>query len=250
MPSRSTFSRNLIANETVAGWLAALGITPSSFQPVDATLTALAAYNTNGILAQTAADTFTGRTITGSGGVAVTNGDGVAGAPALTLDIAGLTADASPDSANDYAVTYDASATANKKVLLSNLVPAAVSAAAQSDQETSTSTTTYVSPGRQQFHPSAAKCWAYVTVSGGTPTLAASYNITSITDTGDGILTITIATDFSSANWCASVGMRKGGAGMVWVSAQAAGSVEISAADNSGTPGDPLAYNFVGFGDQ
>lgn len=55
-------------------------------QPLDATLTALAAFNTNGVLVQTAADTFAGRTITGTANqIAVTNGDGVAGAPTLAL---------------------------------------------------------------------------------------------------------------------------------------------------------------------
>lgn len=58
----------------------------STYQPLDATLTALAAYNTNGLLTQTASDTFTGRTITGTADkIDVTNGDGVSGNPTLTI---------------------------------------------------------------------------------------------------------------------------------------------------------------------
>lgn len=58
-------------------------------QPLDATLTAFAAYNTNGILTQTAADTFTGRTITGTASrVLITNGNGVAGNPTVDIDAA------------------------------------------------------------------------------------------------------------------------------------------------------------------
>lgn len=56
-------------------------------QPLDATLTALAAYNTNGLLTQTAADTFAGRTLTAlDSSVVITNGNGVAGNPTVGLD--------------------------------------------------------------------------------------------------------------------------------------------------------------------
>jgi len=53
---------------------------------LDATLNSLAAYNTNGFLVQTAADTFTGRSLTApAAGITISNNDGVSGNPTFTL---------------------------------------------------------------------------------------------------------------------------------------------------------------------
>lgn len=66
--------------ETTAATLSA------AYQPLDSTLTALAAFNTNGLLVQTAADTFTARTITGTANqISVADGNGVSGNPTLSL---------------------------------------------------------------------------------------------------------------------------------------------------------------------
>lgn len=104
-------------------------------------------------------------------------------------------------------------------------------AATQAEQEAGSSTTVYTSPGRQQYHPSAAKVWIRFN---GTGTIAidASYNVTSITDNGTGDYTVTIATDFSSANY-----------GIALTSADDVGAYTSDAAVNLDTP--PAAGSFI-----
>ena len=125
--------------------------------------------------------------------------------------------------------------------------------ATQAEQETGTATNVAVSPGRQHHHPSAAKCWGDVSYSGGVPTLDGSYNITSVTDTGAGILDVTIATDFSSAVYPIQVTIfdpvvtQKLGN----VTAQAVGTFTIKFFDTAGSGSiDPDGVYFLAFGDQ
>lgn len=61
------------------------GYSITDAQPLDATLTALAAFNTNGFLVQTAADTFAGRSFADSAEIAWTNPAGAAGNPSAAL---------------------------------------------------------------------------------------------------------------------------------------------------------------------
>lgn len=131
-------------------------------------------------------------------------------------------------------------------------------AATQAEQEAGASLTAFVTPGRQQFHPSAAKAWAVVTYSGGgVPTIAGSYNITSVTDGGVGDLTYTIATDFSSGAWApafaASINLASTSYLFTAIQTQAAGSLAVRIVDSNNAPqvsADPQIASFVGFGDQ
>lgn len=66
-------------------------------QPADDTLTALSALSsTPGLVVETAADTFTKRTLTAGAGISVTNGSGAAGDPTVAIGNTGVTAGTYP----------------------------------------------------------------------------------------------------------------------------------------------------------
>lgn len=131
----------------------------------------------------------------------------------------------------------------------SDAAQGALEIAIQSEMETATDVLRAVVPGRQHFHPGHPKFWAYADPAG---VLITSYNVTSITDTGTGRMTVTIATDFSSANWCcvATVDSPPTAERYAAVEAKTAGTVIVSSTLDTGAPDDPVAYNVVGFGDQ
>lgn len=123
-------------------------------------------------------------------------------------------------------------------------------ATTQSAMEAGTDNTTAVTPLSAKWSPSAAKCW--IVANGSGTSILASHNITSITDTGTGVLTVTIATDFSSANYaiCTTnndgqqIGIGTGGA------AQTSGVFALHATNLANVAVDPDQYNAVCFGDQ
>ncbi len=83
-------------------------------------------------------------------GICLSGGGTIAANRTINLDINSLTADATPDGAADYVVTYDASATGHKKVLLNNLsgdgggIFGSELQEASSDALSSTTSTTFV----------------------------------------------------------------------------------------------------------
>lgn len=87
----------------------------------------------------------------------------------------------------------------------SDTVAGLIEIAIQAEMETGTDTGRAVTPGRQHFHPSAAKFWVKATAN--STTIVVSYNMTSWADTGVGDADGTIATDFSSADWCGLCGI-------------------------------------------
>jgi len=132
-------------------------------------------------------------------------------------------------------------------------------AATQADQEAATSTSTYVSPGRQQYHPSATKAWVTFT-SVTTTTINASFNVTSLTDNGTGDTTINFTNNFSSGNYAVAGMSNKSsdsGSGQTTVclytsGAKAAGTVRVQTTYGGGSPAliDLADTNVTLFGDQ
>lgn len=121
-------------------------------------------------------------------------------------------------------------------------------AATQSQQEAASSSVVPVVPSVQQFHPSAAKCWCANDMSGN---INVSYNITSITDLGTGVTTITIATDFSSSGYVVVADNVTGTNPAMVISNQVAGSYRLTTFNTTtGNVTDPGVQMSAAFGDQ
>lgn len=139
--------------------------------------------------------------------------------------------------------------------------PGLVQLATQAEVEAAAVLTRVAPVSRLRYAPSAAKFWAQVTVSGGTPTLGVSSNVTSITDTGPGLLTVNFTEAFSSANWSCDVAVERASTALtvanlrnaaVRNAGMAAGSVLVECWDDTATTAnqvDPATWYVSGYGD-
>lgn len=140
----------------------------------------------------------------------------------------------------------------------SDTVAGLVQIAVQSDMEAGSSLVLAVPPGRVHFHPSAPKAWLSCGVAAD---IQQSYNITSLTDTGTGIVTVTINVDFAAATYCSLVSVEKQATTLAATdsrqanlrfSTRAAGSVAYDCKDDTATTNvikDPQTWHVSMFGD-
>lgn len=193
----------------------------------DADLDALASLAaTAGMLSRTGAGAFAVRTLTGTADrITVTNGTGAAANPTFDVgtnvytiggtDVAladGGTGVSLADPAADRIMFWDDSAgvvtwlTAGTGLTITDTTMTAAggpSAASQAEMETAASTTVYTSPGTTQYHPGVAKTWNQHNDAG---TVAASYNVSSVTDSGTGDHSVNLTTAMSSGALMTIVG--------------------------------------------
>ena len=123
--------------------------------------------------------------------------------------------------------------------------------ASQAEQEAGTSTTKMVTPGRQQFHPSAAKAWCkFDGTLTGTNAPTAGYNVTSVTRDSTGNYTVNLTTAFSSADYVVIGNTKDSPYAVAWRSATSSSFTIGVFQTGTGAYTDISSVFVVAFGDQ
>lgn len=112
----------------------------------------------------------------------------------------------------------------------------------------------YADTADLKHHPGIAKFAIKATVTAGVPAVSYSYNVTSVTDNGEGYMTVTIGNDFASADWACVVSVldtsATGAANRsLMLNAQTAGTVQFHYKDGSSNAFDPGVWYAAGFGE-
>lgn len=134
--------------------------------------------------------------------------------------------------------------------------------ATKAQLETGSVTTAFTSPGRQQYHASAAKYWAHTIVTAGVPATppTVAFNVATVTDTATGRASFNFTTAFSTANYGAfgcpeyNSGNASGELSCVENGGRSTTAVAMknmhTGASSNATNQDPAAWHVVGFGTQ
>lgn len=131
----------------------------------------------------------------------------------------------------------------------SDTLQGAIEVAVQSEMEAGSDTTRAVTPGRQHYHPSAAKVWTRFNGTG-TPAISSGYNAASITDNGTGNYGVNTTVAFSdTANMCGVMSYAQND-GTVFVDITDANTFDVRTRTAAGGFVDIATIFFVGFGDQ
>lgn len=121
-----------------------------------------------------------------------------------------------------------------------------VEIATQAEQETGSSTSLAVTPGRQKFHPSAAKAWVRFNGTG-VLSVIGSYNVSAVVDNGTGDYTVNFDTDFSSNQYAVAAA---GSTFAHTIQTYNVGSVNIRTFSSSAVATDASNVCLTIFGDQ
>jgi len=133
----------------------------------------------------------------------------------------------------------------------SDTAAGAIEIAVQSEMEAASSTTLAVTPGRLIYDPGNVKAWARWNMSG-TPALASSRNVSSITDHATGDQTLNWSITFSATTYSVMASGSRGDSvqsGIIGAISVAAGSARIFCKDDSGSAVDSILANAWAVGD-
>lgn len=156
--------------------------------------------------------------------------------------------------------TVELTATAPLSISTANVISIAASTlgfAGQAEQEAGASTSAVITPSVQQYHPSAAKAWAHVTLAGTVATVTTGYNVNSAESTATGLLKVNLATSFSSTNYVVNGMARIADSILTNHSVTHPTSIGLETTTftllcqaNDGTNAAPTAWYVVCYGDQ
>jgi hypothetical protein len=131
----------------------------------------------------------------------------------------------------------------------SDTVAGVIEYAVQSEQETGTSNTLAVTPGRQHYHPSAAKAWGMITHP---TTVSASYPAAgvSVNNSSTGVYVVTHGLTMSSANYAVVVqGLVGAGGSLASLTARTTTTFTVAFTAHDNAANDQTSFSYVIYGD-